>query len=446
MKSSGSNSILRKLALYSVAGLLILYVLGVGAGYGWLHFVRKNQEIGLGDVAFFRIGEVRHTIAAQHFVHGQAEWDAKNYQAAYLYFSAGVRQDPDNVAGRLTAMRFLRSVNAANLAVIMAEEGVSRAPNDRRMIEATFDLLLTTGRERRALDLLKQQYGAIESGENAGLLQRYEVEATLSADGAPAAKQLLGRHPDLLKDPQATRVVARVLWETQERLKAIDFLQRHLAAGNAPYADFAQLAGWQEAAGQPSDALKTARRATELFPREIAPRMLLIEMVVAESPGGTGGAAAMADFLRDFGNRPEALPELAFLAGRKGWVDLSRAVFELAANGSGDLTAFALAYSDALAHESRYKEARRVLTDLESQMPDNRSALWVQLRQRQVIAAAALGDSDNVREYARRLASLVNRDPDGLESCRRIFQKLGIADAVKELSGRSIAAGTPAKT
>ena len=442
--SSTLSGLLRKLALYGLLGLFGLYVAGVAGGYSWLRFVRKNDQIRLIDVALFRVNDIRRAIAVQHFANAQVEWDAKNYQAAYLLFSTAVHQDPDNLSGRLSAVRFLRSVGAGGMALIMLEEGLARSPENRVLIEPTFDFLLSAGRDRHALDLLRQYYGTSFSGPNAGLLRRYELKATLAAAGVAAAKQLLDKNSELLKDQLAAPVVARVLWESQERLRAIRLLQDYLRDQPAAvYADFALLAGWQEAGGQAAESVQTARRACERFPHDLPPRVLLIEMIAAETPVGNAASGAIAAYLRDYSDRPEALAELAVLAGRKGWVDLARTLYEVAANRQPDVSRLALSYSDALARGSHFKEVRQILLQVEAQAAEGDAPFMVQLRQRQVIAAAALGDVDNVHEYARRLAAILNRDPDGLEVCRRLFSRLGIVDAVSELSSRSLIAGTP---
>ncbi len=448
MKTSspaGAREIFRKLGFYGALGLLAIYILGVTAGYCWLHFARKNEGVSLIDVALFRIGAIRHDIATQHFAKAQVEWDAKNVQSAYLFFSAGVRQDPDNILGRLKAVSFLRSVGAGNMALIMLEEGLARAPTDGRLIQQTFEQLLTAGRNRRVLELLKEKYGTGLSGKDGVLLELYEVEATVAADGAPAAQKLLGKYPALLHEPVASRTVAQIFWESKERLRAIDVLQDYLRTDAGVFGDYAQLASWQEATGETSDAVQTARRATAKFPSALPPRVLLIEMLAADAPARTTLQYAIIDFLHDFGTRPEALQELSMLAGKKGWVELSRNIYQVAANQQRDLNIFAFAYSDALVRVARFNDAREVLTELEVQSADASVPFMVQLRQRQIIVAAARGDSDNVREYARRLGSVLSRDPDGLEACRRIFSKLGIAGAVAELSSRSLVASAGAK-
>jgi hypothetical protein len=439
------GGILRRLATYALLGLLSLYALGVAAGYSWLRYLRKNDQVRVLDVALFRTEAIRRAIAAQHFASAQAEWDAKNYQAAYLYFLAAVRQDPDNVPGRLSAVRFLRSVGAGGLGLAMLEEGLARAPEERRLIEPTFELLLGFGRERHALDLLRERYKAGLAGPNGLLLQRFQVEATLVADGAPAAKELLRQYGALATDPESASVVAKVLWESAERLKAIDLLQQYLQTRPEDYADYVQLAGWQEAAGQPAAAVETARRATVKFPRELRPRVLLIEMLFAETPAGPAVPQAILAYVREFGGQPEAILELASLAGREGWVDLGRSLYETGANRQLDLNLLALAYSDALARTSQFSEVREILTQLEAQAPEANVAYMVQLRQRQIIASAALGDATNIREYTRRLAALLGRDPDGLEVCRRLFRKLRIPEAVAELSGRPAIASAAVK-
>ena len=435
--SPSAGNVLRKLALYGLIGLFALYVVGVAAGYSWLHFMRKNDHVRLLDVALFQVGSIRRDIAAQHFANAQKEQAAKNFQAAYLFYSAGVRQDPTNVPGRLSAVEFLRSVGAGSLALGMLEEGLALVPEDQRLIKQTFDVLLAAGRDRHSLELLKQRYGAEFAGKNEMLLQRYELGATLAAEGAPAAKKLLDRRAGLLQDPLATPVVARVLWESAERLRAISMLQGYVLTPSAGYADFALLSGWQSASGQPADAVQTARRAVDQFPRDLSPRVLLIEMLMAETSSGAAGQEAITAYLRDFSSRPESLAELAVLSGRKGWVELNRTLYQIGANRQLDLKPLALSYCDALARESRYKQIQQVLIQLEAQSSEESPAFMVQLRQRQVITSAALSDSDSVREYTRRLVALLNRDPDGLEVCRRLFSRLGISDAVAELSSRS---------
>ena len=357
-----------------------MYGIYVAAGYSWLHFVRKNEQVKILDVAFIRVGEIRRANAVQHFANAQVDWEAKNYQAAYLSFVTGVRQDPDNISGRLLAVRFLRSVGAGGLALAMLEEGLVRAPEDRRLIEPTFEILLTAGRQRHALELLKKYYGAALTGPNGELLQRVEVEATLVADGAPAAKQLLDKHPELLKNALATPVVARVLWESQERLRAISVLQDYVRNQSAAvYNDYALLAGWQETGGLPAEAVQTARLACARLPRELPPRVLLIEMIAAETPAGPAVSDAVATYLQEFSDRPESLTSLANLAGRKGWVDLARTLYAIGANRQLDLNQLALSYCDALARGSRFKEVRQILTGLESQAADSNLSFTVQL-------------------------------------------------------------------
>jgi len=440
------GNVLRKLALYGCIGLLVLYAAGVGAGYAWFRFVRKNDGVRLVDVALLQVGAIRRGIAAQHFANAGKERAAKNYQAAYLFYSAGVRQDPANIPGRLAAVEFLRAVGAGSLALGLLEEGLALTPEDERLIKPTFDFLLAAGRDRHALELLKQRYGAELSGPNSALLQRYEIAATLTAEGAPAAKKLLERRAGLLHDPAAAPVVARVLWETAERAKAVELQHNYVRTPAAVYADFALLAGWQITSGHAAEAVQTARNAVERFPRDLEPRVLLIDVLMVETPNGPAGQEAIAAYLRDFSARPEALAELAVLAGRKGWVELNRTLYEIGATRQLDLKPLALSYCDALVREARYRQIQAVLAQLEAQTTEESPPFMVQLRQRQVIVAAALGDTESVREFARRLATLLSRDADGLEGCRRLFGRLGIPDAVAELSGRAKPAAKPAVT
>ena len=428
---------LRKLAVYGALGLGLLYGLGVLAGFAWLHYVRKNDEISLGDLALFRWQSVRRDMAAQKFAKAKVEWEAQKYQAAYLSYSSAVRKDPDNIPGRLSAAAFLRAVGATNMGIAMLEEGLARAPDDRRLIEQTFELLIASGRDRHALDLLHGRYASKLSDPDGLPLQTYEIQATLNAEGAAAAQRLLERHVELQKYPPATPVVSRVLWESQQRLKAIDLLGKFVQTPSGDFASHALLARWQEAGGTPADGVRTAERACARFPQEMAPRVLLIEMLAADSSGPSRWQSAIGSYLRDFSGRPESITLLAELAGRKGWADLARTLYQVGACQQPDLSLLALYYGDALARNSRLVELRQLLEQLETQAPEGNAAFMVQLRQRQVMAAAALGDQGNVREFARRLTTTLRTDPDALEACRRRFLQLGITEAVAELSGRT---------
>ena len=195
------------------------------------------------------------------------------------------------------------------------------------------------------------------------------------------------------------------------------------------------------------DALRTAEQAVARFPGELPPRVLLIELL---SPVKLGFShqwrPEIEAYLRDFGGRPEAVALLAELAGRKGWVDLARTLYEVEANHPQNLSLLALYYGDALSYfPAHLAELGQLLAQIEAQIPESNAAFMVQLRQRQVIAAAARGDHDAAREYARRLAATLHGDPDAVEGCRHVFQKIGIPEAVAELTARAVAVKAPPK-
>jgi len=434
---------LRQLAILAGLALVLLYVGVVAAGYLWLAQVRKVEHLHLVDVALFRVQNIRRAMAVQQFAHAQAEWEAKNYQAAYVAFSTAVRQDPDNVGGRLAAANFFRAVGAANLGQILLEEGLARAPGEQPLIVATFDVLLGGGRDRHALELLRQTYPAGFSGQSQLLLETYELSATLNVEGPAAARKLLTRYTDLENHLPAAPMVARVYWESGERLRAITQLAAYVRTPPVPFGDFVRLAGWQAVAGQPEAAIRTSEQACARFAGEIPPRVLLIEMKAAATTGGRPVRADIEDYLRNYSSRPEAIPLLAALAGNKGWVDLARVLYEIAASRLQNLDVLALYYCDALARNGRFAEVQPMLAQVEAQTPEAGAAFLVQLRQRQIIAAAALGQAEVVRDYARRLGSALGNDPDGLDICRRIFQKLNIPEAVAELTPRAAPAKAP---
>lgn len=431
---------------FVAAGLLFLYGLGAIGGYIWIRHVLKNETIGLTDVALFRWKEVRRGVAAQQFAKAKAEWTAKNHQAAYLAFASGLRNDPDNAEGQLAASKFLLEVGSVPMALKVLEDGFRRNPHNREIGTRLFDLLLASGRDRRALELLRRAASAGLAGDHAIAFLTYEVQATLNADGGAAARGLLERHPELEKTPASIPTVAQVRWETQERMKAINLLSGHVRAEGASYAAHARLVEWQLSLSMAAEAQETAELAGRRFPADSAPRALLIEAVAARSFRGREWVEAIEAYLKDFSGRPQAVAQLALLAGRKGWVDLARGLYELATLRQQDLRLPALAYSDALAVNGKRREAREVLVQLEAQSAEGPALFMQQMRHRQVLLAASLGDSAGVREHARRMAAALRSDPHQLEAARRQFEKKGIAEAVTELSGRTgtaVAAATP---
>lgn len=440
---SSRRSWLRRLAVVCAYGLFLIYVLFVSAGFVWMHYTRKIDRIGIVDVAFFRWHQVRKAMAADQFAAGRKAWEAGNYQAAYLGFSSGVRNDPDDVDGRLIAAKFLGAAGAVNLEINLLEDGLRRAPDDRRMIEQTLALLTTTGRDRHALDLLHKQYASKLSGANGALLRTFEVLATLNSDGAASAGLLLGKYPDLNANPESTPVVARVLWETKDRLKAVDLFSAYVRSHPKDFVLYAQLAKWQAACGLAGDGLETAERACVQFSRDFAPRILFIEMTAeARTYGSSEWRKALESYLRDFGDRPEAVTMLANLAGQKGWAGVARVLYEVSANRRQDLGVLALAYGDALVFNSQFSEAGELLSQIEAQTEDGNPAFLRLLRQRQVEVAAARGDHEGAREYARRLAAVLHDDPIQTENLRRHFAQAKIPEAVAELAGDSRVAKT----
>jgi hypothetical protein len=112
-------------------------------------------------------------------------------------------------------------------------------------------------------------------------------------------------------------------------------------------------------------------------------------------------------------------------------------LYEIAAVRFPDLGAFGFAYTDALVRNRRFREADQMLAQIEAQSADANGEFLVKLRQRQVVAAAAVGDEGRVREFSRRIVAGARNDAAAIESSRRIFQRAGIAAAVEELGDRS---------
>lgn len=440
-RSSSLARRLRRLALYALAGLACLYLAGASAGYYWIHYSRKNTAVTFLQVALLQQAKIRRGVAVQQFATAKREWDAKNFQAAYLAFVSAVRNDPDNIPGRLSAAEMLGEAGAGAMALLMLEDGLARAPDNQQLLERTYDLLTGTGRDQRALELLHRLPAASFAGPNGPMLRTYELTATLNADGAAAAKGLLALHPEVEKFPGSVPVVSRILWESRERLKAIELLTGFVRTQSKNFLLFAQLARWQVASGLASEALATVELAGGKFAGDPRVALLRIEVLAEKTGRGREWQQAVTDYLAAHGRTPSGLNQLAQLAGLGGWLDLSRALYETGAIHQSDLGVLALCYADALAANQRAADARRVLAQLEAQGPENASLL-VLLRQRQVLLASAQGDPNTVREAARSLGSLLRNAPEQLELARRRFAGLGLAEAAEELAGTAPATKT----
>lgn len=423
----------RRLLIVGVIALLSLYAGIVASGYTWLRHFRKLEEISIVDVALFRWKQVRRNIATQQFEKGTSEWRAGKYQSAYLAFSSALRNDSTNVEGTLQAAEFLNSVGATNLAVNVLKDAVQRLPQNALLIEKTFDLLLATSRDKEALGLLRGPLSGAAAGPNSSQLHGYEVMAILGVEGPTAARTTLEKYPDVRDRPASAPIVARILWESKERLAAINILDRYVKSRPQTFAAYALLAQYQEISGLDGDAHRTALLASEVFPHEIPSRILRI----ATDPSSTADEVAnwhadIAGYLTDFKDQPQFLELLADLAGRKGWIDLSKALYEVGVERQHDVRQLALSYSDALLRNGRIKEAAQVLADVDLQTQES-GAGSVSLRQRQVEVSAAMGNMEGVRDNAKRLANSLRQDPDKLEAMRRRFERLGIKEAVAEM-------------
>jgi len=403
----------------------------------WVRHVRKSEHVTFLDVALLRWKEVRRSLAVQQFAQAKIERDAGNQQAAFLGFTFAVNNDPQNVEIRLAAAEFLRAAGSSNLAVDMLEAGLLRAPGSPQLIERTFDALSTLGRNQRTLDLLSRQPREGGDATTGARLRAYELQAWLNLGEAQRAWTLLQAHPELERHAAAVPVVARTLWENKERLRALELLRKYISGPDAPLAAYIQLVQLLLTAKMTPEALSTAEQACAKFPQEISARVLLIDALVARSFEGKEALVAIGKYLNEFGRDPQAMHQLGVLAARRGWVELARSIYEYGAVHQKESGLLAFLYSDALMQNARYREARDILSEVEAQAIEATQPFLVQLRHRQVIVAAALGDTTSVREHARRLAAALRNDPDGLEASRRHFQKIPIPDAVAELSGRA---------
>jgi tetratricopeptide (TPR) repeat protein len=423
-----------RLALVGGVTFLICYGLLVSAGYLWLREGRQIDQVGFFEVAFLRVNKIRQEMGAQQFAKAQAALAAKDFPVAFVDMSSGLHNDPDNVAGRIGLAQFLKLAGATDRAINLLEDGLARTPGNQELIEATFNLLTTTSRDGQALQLLRGQLASQFSGANGTRLRMYEVQASLNAEGPAAARRLLDGYPDLRTTTRSLPVVASVLWAAQDRTGAIEALSAFIKAQPDNFSAYADLASYQQTAGLVADARQTADLACAQFPKEFAPRVLRIVMLTPTKPDELlPWERAVALYVRDFGDKPEAVTMLAEISGRKGWVPLACLLYEIGASREQDFRPLAMYYSDALMSQKRFVEAQRVLAEIDRQTPDS-GEFSVLLWQREIVAAAACGDRDDARENARRVASALRRDPDGLEVIRQRFIRMKIPDAVAELT------------
>jgi tetratricopeptide (TPR) repeat protein len=435
----------RRMALVAGVGLVICYALLLSAGYLWLREVRKVDEIGFMDLAFFRVKRIRREMAAQQFVKAEAALVARDYSLAFIEMNSGLHNDPDNVAGRIETAAFLQMAGATDRALGLLEDGLARTPDSQPLIEATLKLLTTTQRDGEALKLLRGQLAPQFAGPNGTRLRTYEVLASLNAEGPAAAAKLLDSYPDLRKTPKSLPVVAAVLWANKDQRAAIETLVDFVKAEPDNFGGYADLAGYEQAAGYIADARQTADIACARFPMEIGAHILRIAVLEPLNPSELlRWEKEIGSYIKDFGDKTEAIDMLASLSGRKGWVDLARLLYEVGAARQDDFRSLAMYYSDALMFQHKYSEAQRVLAEIDRQTPEDGNlsvALWL----REIMAASANGDHDAARENARRVASALRRNPTKLDLLRQRFIKLGIPEAVEELT-LSPTAAKPAST
>jgi tetratricopeptide (TPR) repeat protein len=426
-----------RLTLVVGAMVLLSYVAFVSAGYIWLHHVRKVQEVRVVDVALFRWKQVRREIAAKHFEKAREAWEARDFGTVFVSLNSGLRNDPDNIPGRLMGAGYFQAAGISENAVRLLEEGLLRFPDDERLIERTFDLLTSSGRDRRALELLHGKLEPMLAGQKGSLLRMYELLATLNADGPLAGRRLLEKYPELRKTDRALLVVGRVLWEVGEKLDALEIVSSYVSSHADVYAGYSQLSAYQQAFGLVDEGRRTAQRACEKFPKEPSPRLLLLATLEpTRSDLVVAWKKEIASYLKDFGDRPEDLILLASLAGRAGWFELARLIYEQRLSRGGDARSLALACGDALIVQRRFPEAIALLTEIGLQTRDD-EPLSPLLLQRQILAAAGAGQSETTRSYARRLASALKGDSGQLALMRMRFERLGITEAAAEFSSQS---------
>lgn len=422
-----------RLAAVLGSAFLALYIMVVAAGFVWLHEVRNVKDVEVLDVALLRVGRVKAKVGQAQFLEAASAWKASKYQAAYIAYLSGVRNAPDFVAGRLEAASFLSAAGVLNLAVITLEEGLRRKPSDQTLLTRTLTMLTGSGRDREALRLLREPQFKTLPADSMALIRMYEVLATLNLEGPVAAKALLDGRPDVRARVLSAPVVARVLWASGEKSEAMGLLGGYLVAMPKDYIGYALLAEYQEAGGQLAEALMTAERACAELPELPAARLLKLA-ALSRGDAPLPWKAEMETYLTEFRSQPQALALLAELAGKRGWVPLARGLYEAALGLEADARIQAMFYAEALFRNSRAQEAMEVMLLLERQSSDEAGFL-VLLRQRQIVVAAAMGKTDEAREFARRLASSLSRDPERLEATRRRFVQVGLVEVAAELVG-----------
>ncbi len=419
--------------LVGFAGLVVAYAIGVGAGYIWLQKVKNFPQVGVLDVALLRWRSIRRDISKEQFATAEKDWREGLSQPAFLSFVTAMRNDPDNTEGRIRAADFLVATGGSGRACDTLVEGVKRSSRTEALIKKTLDVMTTSGRDRQALALIHGELANELSGQYGPLLRAYEVLATLNIDGIAAAKTLLDQHPEAIRYPGSAHTRAQIIWESHERMRAIDILSQAVAANKTVYANYALLAQYQEAAGMAGDARDTAVAAVTNLPTEMGAHILLI--AVLDPRNGQDAKVwdtAIKDFIARFGDSPGGLAALAEVASRKGWSEFVRGLYEVQLTRGKEVRLIALYYADSLVARGQLQGASLVLKDLALQYPD-RGPLTVLLWQRQAEVASALGAVDDARDFARRLGSALSQEPDRLLLLRRRFEHLGYKEAAAEL-------------
>lgn len=422
----------RRVVLLTLSALCLVYGLFVTTGYAWLSYGLKNKNVTFLEVALFRWKAIRRDMAAQQLREAELARKKGEKAAAYAAFSSALRNDPGNSEIRRTLAGFLRSSGASKMAVTCLEDGLESGINDPRFVADLLETLLENGSEERVLELVRGRLAKGCAPEVRALLPKYELQATLSTEGAPAAKALMEKQGSTLSaDPDSSPIVACVLWASRDRLAAIDLLSSYLQKGRGNIRDFSLLAGWQQEGGMATAARETAQAACARYPADAAARIILLDVLQF---GSRDWGAALQSYVSEFGASPQALLQLSEQAARRGWSGLAYALYSAGSARFANLAPLALCYAEALMATGRFGQARAALEQIDLQLPDNNQPLFARLRERQIVTAAALGDREGAREYARRLGNLLRGNDRLLRAKQRQFERLRIPEASEELA------------
>ncbi len=374
-----------------------------------------------------------------HFAIGQAYLRQKRYAEAEPHLVRATELDGDHVDARVALADLYRKTGRAQLATSTLRDAFDRSGEDPSVGEQLFKILLESGDQQAALDLL----GVLDADwrdADSRILFGYLY---LQIHHAPAALKIADAVIGRDDTNHAARILkARALVQQKQRAEAIKVLLEIPASASSEYADARALAGdlyaregkIKEGRAVVEEALKTADNHVGLITEEAQ---------LVEKSGDVPGARKLLEDAQ--AKRPDdqdLVYARASLEDRNGGTDKAVAIMQELLDGDPDnvMALNFIGYSLA-SRGVELTRAEKLLAHAVELKPDDGYVLdsygWLQVQQKQLDKAVT------TLERADRLAP---DEPEILYHLGETYARRGDGTRAKELFNRALTLDPDDKT